>query len=227
MSARVVQLHIPGGLTVNNFMTTPSMDGADFAAHVKAAFRCHDFDINGEPLFEVAGCPSTFKDIAHGERIVIGTDEDERVFAEPALEALLFLEDNNLPKALRQYANLYVENEPRKPSQPSSVSSSPTQMSRRQEHEAEEASDDDEDEDLQMVDVEWVIQALYSKAGALYSEWPETKDAKGIKRSGAYRKKGVKTKKKEKEIAAGVVRDERLDEEAVAAAKPGFRVDEI
>jgi len=111
MAARVVQLYIPAhNATIDDFMITPSMDGEAFAASVKAAFRRHHdfdlegmwpFDINAEPLFEVPGCPSAFKDIAHGERILIATDEDEQVLAEPALEAVLFLEDDSLPKALR------------------------------------------------------------------------------------------------------------------------------
>ena len=111
MAARVVQLYIPAhNATIDDFMITPSMDGEAFAASVKAAFRRHHdfdlegmwpFDINAEPLFEVPGCPSAFKDIAHGERILIAMDEDESVFAEPDMEVVLFLEDDNLPKALR------------------------------------------------------------------------------------------------------------------------------
>ena len=111
MAARVVQLYCPEHeVTINDFMITPSMDGEAFAISVKSVFRTKSIeledmwpcDVNGEPLFEVKGvCPSSFKDIASGERLLIAVDEDERLGPEPKLEVVLYLEDEGLPKALR------------------------------------------------------------------------------------------------------------------------------
>jgi len=98
-------------------------------------------------------------------------------------------------------------------------------MVRRQE--ADPASDDG----LLMVDVESVVGALYTVAGAVGSVWPETKAHKDIGKRGGARKAYAKTKAQEKEIAAGVARDEELGEDAAAAANPrglmGGEVDEL
>ena len=106
--ARVVQLYCPDReATVDNFMITPSMTYKDVVAAIMAAFRRHKIkeawpcDINGEPLFANAGCPSTIDDVVHGERLLIALEKDSPIYPEPPLEVVLYLDGDDLPKPLR------------------------------------------------------------------------------------------------------------------------------
>jgi hypothetical protein len=105
--ARVVQLYCPEHeATFDNFIITPSMEYADVLTHVKAAFRAYNLedirlcDVNGEPLYDNDDCPSCFKDVLDGERLLVAVG-DERIRPGPELQVELFLEDDSLTKPLR------------------------------------------------------------------------------------------------------------------------------
>lgn len=80
---------------------------------------------------------------------------------------------------------------------------------------------------LQEEDVRAVVRALYTKAGALGSKWPETKQHKFINKHGAQKKAYAKTKGKEKMTAFDVTADEDLGQDAAEAARPGLKMDEV
>jgi hypothetical protein len=95
--ARVVQLYCPEHeATVDNFIITPSMEYADVLTYVKAAFRAYNLedirlcDVDGEPFYDNDDCPSCFKDVLDGERLLVAV-VDERIRPEPELQVELFL----------------------------------------------------------------------------------------------------------------------------------------
>ncbi|KAH4942498.1 hypothetical protein HBI26_063530 [Parastagonospora nodorum] len=107
--ARVVQLYCPDHeVTVDNFIITPSMAHKDVVTAIMAAFRRYKIkeawpcDINGEPLFANADCPSTLDDVVDGERLLIALDNDSPIYPEPPLEVVLYLDGDDLPKPLRK-----------------------------------------------------------------------------------------------------------------------------
>jgi hypothetical protein len=98
--ARIFQLLCPEiDVTVDGSMTTPSETHLDVTTHMKAAFcsgleEIWPHDVNGEPLFNLD--KST-----HGERILMSSDRLQRIWPEPELKVLLYLEDGAAPKPLK------------------------------------------------------------------------------------------------------------------------------
>jgi hypothetical protein len=121
--ARVVQLYCPDHeATVDNFLITPLMTHKDVVTAIAAAFRRYKIkeawpcDINGEPLFADADCPSTLDNVVDGERFLIALEKGSLIYPEPPLEVVLYLDGDNLPKPLRvslpmavRYSRLYCE----------------------------------------------------------------------------------------------------------------------
>jgi hypothetical protein len=93
--ARSFQLLCPEiNVTVDGSMITPETH-LDVTTHMKAAFcsgleEIWPHDVNGEPLFNLD--KST-----HGERILMSSDRLQRIWPEPELKVLLYLEDGAAP----------------------------------------------------------------------------------------------------------------------------------
>jgi hypothetical protein len=83
---------------------------------------------------------------------------------------------------------------------------------------------------VQEQDIRNTIYALYEKAGALGSKWPENKDNKAISKHAEQQKAYSKSKEKEKMTAQQIAAAEDMGEDAVEAAYPRVRdryVDEL
>ena len=106
MSARVLRLYCPDmDVTVDDFMITTSIAYDNILITIKAIIpapgKVFPHDVNGEPLFDLEATPFNFDNVVHGEQLLIGVEEYERISPEPELEVVLYLEGDNLDMPLR------------------------------------------------------------------------------------------------------------------------------
>lgn len=76
-------------------------------------------------------------------------------------------------------------------------------------------------------DVRAAVTALYEKAGAVGSSWPETKHIKGMNGHGNKKKSYAGNKKKKKEVAHDMEAVEVMGEDAAKAAMPSTKDAEV